>query len=283
MQSVADRTIDKQKEELFLKIQTLADQCGWIHGNRTPYATLVKIISSISCERRIMDVLANNNVAKEEQKFDPYFLRKSEFATVKILDHVKTSLSTNGFSDAVVLTEAPSQIGRYDAIIVLGSSRKVHAEYEGKIRIEIKGSLGLDLEQIERYMWDDPSTLILVRVMTAQVAIIKPNERQAYLAFYMEDLHTKINRLLQNKPYTIPGTTCTDCPDDSCVYWRKRGKSKESTNIVTLPDTDFAQDLTTFFQNLSYVAEKTAILVVEELKIASTHNQRPIPQQLRIG
>jgi len=33
-----------------------------------------------------------------------------------------------------------------------------------------------------------------------------------------------------------------------------------------MPDSEFAEDLKSFFLNLSYVAEKTASLVVEELE-----------------
>jgi len=55
-------------------------------------------------------------------------------------------------------------------------------------------------------------------------------------------------------------------------------------NIVTMPDSEFERDLNSFFQNLSYVAERTASLVVEEMKgVVSIKNVQPISSQAVIG
>jgi hypothetical protein len=283
MQSIADKTIREQKEKLVFKIETLADQCGWVHGSRVPIATWVKIISDFSCERRIMRVIGNSELAKENQKFDSYYREKSEFATIKILDHIKTSLSANGL-EAIILTEAPCEIGRYDVVVAAGSPINVHPHNSGRVKIEVKASLGLDLEQLERYLWD-PSPLILARVMTGHVARIKPAELQSYVTFSLEELNAKVDRLLSNKLFVVPGMACTDCLDNNCIYWRRRKNGRKSMNLVTLPDIEFEEDITSFFQNLSYVAERTAIMVVEELQglISSRNQARPVTPQLRIG
>jgi hypothetical protein len=131
------------------------------------------------------------------------------------------------------------------------------------VRIEIKASLGLDFEQIGRYLWYR-SPLILVRVITGQVTKIYPSEIKPYVSFSLEELCSKVDRLLSKRNYAVPGVDCADCPNNECFYWAERSEKRRS-NFVTLPDIEFGEDLKLFFRNLSYVAERTAIMVVEEL------------------
>jgi hypothetical protein len=228
-------------------------------------------------------LLENANFAKESQRFDPYYRQKSEFATLRILEHVKTSMSTNGL-EAVIMTETPSDIGRYDIVVTQGCPCKVYTNGVERIRIEVKASLGLDLEQIGRYLWD-PSPLILVRVITGHVAKIKPLELQSFVLFSLGELNAKADRLLSDKFYTVPGTACSNCLDSNCTYWHGRNNTRKPRNIVTLSDSDFTEDLASFFQNLSYVAERTASMVVEELKglIPSRNQVSILPSKCKVG
>jgi hypothetical protein len=279
--------IFKQKEKLAKKIETLADFCGLSNRRHLPNALLLKAISNFSCEKRIMHMISNNELIVEHKKFDAYYRQKSAFATTKILDHIKNALSANSI-EATISTEESSDSARYDAIVALGRPNEASAWNKDVVRIEIKASLGLDLEQVGRYLWDR-SPLILVRVITGQVARIRPSELQSYVAFSLNELSFKIDRLLAQKCHTLPGTDCLDCPNNECTHWRERSSERKTGNIVTLADAEFGQDLTLFFQNLSYVAERTALMVVEELKgFASAKNKlakpmfiqaEPIPSQ----
>jgi len=255
------RVVEKQKQELLAKMRIVGEKYGWVQGGRPLTVTLTKTLSSYVCERRIRHLLENADF-KESQRFDPYYRQKSEFATIRILEHIKTRVTANGL-DAVILTEAPSDFGRYDVVVTQGYPCKVYANSEERVRIEVKASLGLDLEQLERYLWD-PSPLILARVITRHVAKIEPLKLQSYVLFSLRELNAKAERLLSSKFYTIPGTTCTACHDNSCPH--NRSKSRNPVNVLTMPDSEFAEDLKSFFLNLSYVAEKTANLVVEELE-----------------
>jgi len=272
--------MDKQKEELLAKVRTLGDRYGSANKDRFSTIDLVKMLSSYVCERRIKYLLQNCGFAKESQKFDSYYRQKSEFATVKILECLKTRLYSNGVN-ATILTEAPSEVGRYDVIVIQDYPYKVYAKGEEIVRIEVKASLGLNLEQIDRYLWDS-SPLILARVITGHVAKIQPLALQSYILFSLRQLNAKADRLLSGKLYTIPGTSCLSCPDSNCHY--NRSKNRKSMNIVTMPDSEFERDLNSFFQNLSYVAERTASLVVEEMKgVVSIKNVQPISSQAVIG
>jgi len=265
-------TAFKQKEKLVRKIENLADFCARSNRRRLPNALLLKTISNFSCEKRIIHMISNNELVVENKKFDAYYRQKSAFATTKILDHVRNALSANSL-EATISAEVSTDSARYDAIVTLRRCGEVNEWDNDKVRIEIKASLGLDLEQIGRYLWDR-SPLILVRVITGQVARIYPSEVQSYVTFSLNELSSKIDRLLSQKCYALPGTDCIDCPNNECAHWRGRNSKRKTGNIVTLADIEFGQDITLFFQNLSYVAEKTAIMVVEELKgFASARKQ----------
>ena len=255
-----DMEIEEQKEELLAKLRMIAERYGWVYKGQPCVAKLARTISMYACERQIKHLLQSARFADDGQRFDAYYREKSEFATLKILDCLKTRLSAHGV-DAAILTEVPSDIGRYDVAIVQGYPCKVHSKGEEIIRVEVKAGLSVNLEQIERYMWD-PSPLILVRVITGHVAKIEPPKLRPYVLFSLKELHAKADRLLSGKFYAIPRATCTVCSDSDCPHNRTR----ESTGIVTFPDVKFLEDLNLFFQNLSYAAERTASLIIEELK-----------------
>jgi hypothetical protein len=122
-------------------------------------------------------------------------------------------------------------------------------------------------------------------VITGHVAKIKPLELQSFVLFSLGELNAKADRVLAGKFYTIPGTACANCLDSSCNCRLRRNKTRKPTSLVTLSENDFAEDLTSFFQNLSYVAEKTASMVVEELKgFTPSRNQVSIlPSKCKVG
>jgi len=280
MQTLDVRIINKEKENLLAKMRTLGDRYGLFRENHLSTIRFAKILSSYACERQIKNLLENGAFAKENQRFDPYYQQKSQFATVKILECLKTRLHSNGV-DATILTEAPSEIGRYDIVIFQNYPRKVDARGEETVRIEVKASLGLNLEQIDRYLWDS-SLLILVRVITGHVAKIQPLALRRYVLFSLRELNAKADRLLSNKLYAIPGTSCLSCLDNNCPH--NRSKNERSMGIVTMRDSEFERDLNSFFQNLSYVAERTASLVVEEMKgVIPMQNIHPVSSSAVIG
>jgi len=254
-----DIEVEEQKQILLEKLRMIAERHGWMYKGQPSVVKLARTISRYACERQIKHLLENARFENDGQRFDSYYREKSEFATLKILDTIKTRLSTDGVN-AAILTEAPSDIGRYDVAIVQGYPCKVYCKGEEIIRVEVKAGLSVNLEQIERYMWDS-SPLILVRVITGHVAKIEPPKLRSYILFSLKELHAKADRLLSGKFYAIPRASCAVCSDSDCPHNRRR----KSAGMVTFPDGRFLEDLNLFFQNLSYAAERTASLIIEEL------------------
>jgi len=244
-------------------MKIIAETYGWIRASRPCATALIQTLSSTPCDRQVKYKLENRASLGKRRRFDSYYREKSEFATGMIVERVKSALLINGL-DAAIQTEERSDVGRHDIVIALGSPCKVYANGEARLRIEVKGSLGINLEQISRYLLDS-SPLILVRVMTRHVTKIEPSALQPYLLFMLRELHEKCDRILSSKFYTIPGNACFACPDDRCPHNRYRDGRSEG--LVTMANDDFGEDLVSFFRNLSYVSEKTASTVVEELRV----------------
>lgn len=255
-----DIEVEEQKQELLEKLKIIAERHGWMYKGQPSLVKLARTISKYACERQIKHLLENARLADDSQRFDSYYREKSEFATLKILDTIKTRLSADDVH-AAILTEVPSDVGRYDLAIVQGYPCKVYCKGEEIIRVEVKAGLSVNLEQIERYMWES-SPLILVRVITGHVAKIEPQKLRSYILFSLKELHAKADRLLSGKLYAIPRATCAVCSDSDCPH----NRSRKSARMVTFPDSRFLEDLNLFFQNLSYAAERTASLIIEELK-----------------
>lgn len=193
--------VERQKQAFLAKLRTLARK--WTHKNQSSTIILTKIINLL-CERQINYLLENvAEFATKGQRFDLYYREKSEFAIIKILDYLKTRLLTEGIN-ATILTEFSADTGRYDIVIVQNTPCKVYDKSGKSIKIEVKTGFGLNLGQIERYLWDF-SPLILVRVITGHVVKIKPHKLRPYILFSLKELSEKIDRLLSGKFYTIPG------------------------------------------------------------------------------
>jgi hypothetical protein len=260
MQTSIDTEICKR--DLIAKLKILAEMHGWVHAGRPSISTLIQILTSNYCDRKVQHILENAESRNQEDRFDPYYREKSEFATIRVLEHTKTALTSNGL-DAVIQTESRNDVGKYDVVIAQGSPSKVYADGEEKIRIEIKASYGISLEQISRYLWHS-SPLILVRVMTGHVAKIDSLKLQPYVMFIFKEIAAKADRILSCALYTVPGRGCFTCHDRRCRHNRYVGK--RSLGLKAIQDEDFGEDLSSFFRNLSYVSERAANIIVEELR-----------------
>ena len=266
-----DAGITESKESFLARVSHLAKKHSWEHNSRTRIPSVTKLVLSNACERQIDFELRNPTT--EAKKFDAIYKEKSDYATIKILDHLKTKLDQLGVQ-ASIATEVKDSVGVYDVTIVQGNPCEIWQGSRKVVRLEIKASLGLPLEQLERYLWN-PTPLVLVRVIPGQVTLLKPSELTDFVRFSLEANQAKAERLLQGKFYTVPGNYCTFCRDIVCSFNPKREHNVDT--MVRMKDSEFGMDLRSFLTNLPYVAERTATLVVQEL---STKNR---PKEADLG
>jgi hypothetical protein len=268
-QKVASDRIYNLKSKFKQKLEELCLARHFSHAGRPQVVTLAKLLSSNHCERQINYLLDNPELVIENKSFDSFYREKSEYATLLIVDHLKMSLGERGVNVSI-RTEDRSDFGICDVTIENGNPCRVFLHGIEKVRLEIKASLGIPLEQIGRYLYDD-STLIVGRIITNHVAVLRPSEHQNFVLFSLQAMLAKVQRLLEGKEYTVPGKYCSYCLDFDCPFNRNKGKGPARSQLVTMDDREFGRDIESFFGNIKDVSEKIASLVIAELRKDDAH------------
>jgi hypothetical protein len=258
--SAGQSEFHRVEQDLMEYLERLASEYNRLHDHKVGVASIAKLLGSNACERRISFELRNNS--EQTTRFDSFYREKSEYATLKILDHLKRRLVDKGY-EAAIATEVKDDVGIYDVTIVQGTPCEILRRDELLVRLEIKASLGLPLEQIERYLWR-PSPLILVRVPLGQVSTLRPSDLEEFVRFSQASMLAKASRLLEGQSYVVPGRYCRSCLDLACKF-NTRGQDGNRM-MVSMSDTEFDLDLHVFMRNLPFVSERTAELVIDMLK-----------------
>lgn len=243
------------KNELLETIQKLCSTYGLFMRGSPRTASVAKLLASMPCERQIGYLLKSHSPHNQNQRFDPLYKLKSEYAVAKILDHLKTGLHSAGLRVSMA-TEAEYEFGVSDIQVTLLSPEGT--KRNEVVRIEVKAGLGISLEQLERYLWSEPP-LVVVRIMTRHVAVLRPNLLQGFVRDSMKEAVAKGKRLASGAFQEFPGTYCSECPDLGCSYNRYR---QAATAMVKIHEGEFEQDLQSFFESIPIVAERVANALV---------------------
>lgn len=225
-------------------------------------AKIAAVLMSSTCECYAAELLFGVN-PPAKTRFDPYYRMKHEGAKLKLLDLLKSAL-TSARVDFQILTEEEGELGRNDIVIVVSDGGlSVHGNGR-RIVVEIKASLGLELAQLERYMLKgDP--LLLVRIMTGQVTLLDPEDHTKFLDDTALNFSDKAQRMLEWKPILVPGYECRDCPATGCRY--NEALPKPSWNLFSMKPEEFDADLAQYLRNLYPTVSKAVQKILDELEI----------------
>lgn len=241
----------------------IASMYGLTHRGKPRVAAVMRILSGNECERLIQHLLQNPSRAANEG-FDRYYGEKHEFYKRKLVDRLKSRLEEAGHN-VLITTEESVETGRYDITIVSGRQvRILNGDGEEEIVIEIKGSLGIALEHVERYLWNN-TVLIIVRVVTGHVTKLKTSEYADLLTESLKDLIKKAERVLRNKPVMIRGAGCRRCPAKTCPH--NDNSREEHFKRIAMRDEEFNFDLDKLLKNTYPTIEKVVEMVMEELNL----------------
>jgi len=248
--------------QLLERVRELALKYGLASKGKPRLISVLKLLGSEVCERKIEHEL-KTGMKEEGRRFDSIYRERTSFATYLIIDHIKRRLTEEGFSVAI-RTEERSElnIGVFDVTIRVGDPCLICRNGKEKVRLEVKASLGMQLEQIQRYLFD-PSPLILVRVIPGHVMLLERRELEGFVDFSLQTILSKADRLKDEKPFVVPGPHCLNCGDASCPF--NYGKRTMNEGLITMSNAEFNEDMRLFFTNLPLVAERTAELVIREL------------------
>ena len=265
--STETEEISELKQKLHGNLEELCAVYGWSRNKKPQTITVLKYLSTIECERRLKHVLQTHQDGEEAKHFDSLYREKSSYAVSRILDHLKSRLREESYSVALS-TENRAKFSIADVSIETGNPCKILLNGVETIRLEVKASLGLGLEQLARYLMDN-STLIVARVVTCHAIKLKPSELEDFVAFSIKEMISKSNRLLldeDGEEYTIPGIYCASCPVSSCKFNRNDGSKRASSSIVKMNNESMQADMVEYFGNLAEVSRKVADLVIQELR-----------------
>jgi len=251
------------KTRLLNLVQQLAQKHGWSSQGRLRSPAVLGLLGEGACERAIEHRLTNPNY-RESVKFDPYYSGKSEFSTTFLLDNLKRRLDSAGYKAAIATEVGGDEIGHYDVVVVQGRGMPsvVMRGSVPMVRIEIKGSLGLPMDQLARYMLNEVP-IIICRVVLGTTTLLRPTDHEEFVNFYSDLLVSKAERLLAGEGYVVPGPGCRGC-DAECPYGEQ--PRSNGSRLVAMKGDDFSQDLRRFYTNLPRVADEGASLVLQVLK-----------------
>ena len=248
-------------EELFELRDRLLNLAGKI-SERYPAYSKVRVVNVLLrhvCERCITELLSNPVQSSREDMFDRVWRNMHSYAVTLFLERLKNELTSRNVSVAVV-SEGECPTGRYDILVTNGRTIQILHEALGKhISVEFKTGLNIDFTQLEKYLWNNIS-LILVRVETGHVVTLRTDEWREFLKSSLKDRICKAERILEGKTMVVPGKDCRECPLTTCKF-NKRDPNKEE---FTKPE-NLARLLENFKENLYPTIENAVRAVLAEI------------------
>jgi len=263
-------SVEDRKSQLLGLVQQICNRYDLKSHEKPRTQAALSILSSV-CERSIAHDLSHPG-RKDDSKWDPYWAEKADFATSCICSTVLEYAKSAGFTVGAAM-ESSDPFGHYDVTVVRGSPCLVLRGDQTVCRLETKGSLGIPLSSqvLSRYLFGQ-GPLVLCRVMTSQVIVLDPLQLQEFVDFSAGLLSSRASRVLQGRPFVIPGPQCRECGDTACGFNER--KNPETRRLVTMKEPDFQSDIYQFMQRLPGVSRRAGEVVVDLLKRLPEVSQR---------
>jgi len=234
---------DKPAKQLFVYLDALRSNLKIPASN----AKCLRILQEIPCLLRCANDL--REAAEFNGHIDPIFKLKHDYAKTKIIDAILQKIS----NDIVIKSEFNLGTGSLDIAIL--QVRAFPDESPKLIGIEIKSGKSIDLHQLERYLYEC-DTVILVRVITEDVAIIRNSLLVKEIRNNILSLIEKTKLLINGNRTKIEGQWCREC-SAQCEF-RKR-------TFNNAPITAPIYDIDDFIRKVSIVAGKVVVTLTSEL------------------
>lgn len=265
----SERTIvanDKFCHDVLRLRDEFLDLCAHIaarlSSGRVSEKTVASLIMESLCERFVVEQLKSESA--DTNKVDPIWRNMHDYAVSLLLERLKNELLAHGLSVAV-FNEVENPAGRYDVLLVVNKGRVQILNGNGSISLEVKTGLNVSLSQLEKYLWNG-ITVILLRFAIGDVAVLKPREWADFLKSALANRVKIAKRILDNTPILVPGKDCRDCPLQSCRFNRKEGGNPG----ITKPK-DLSELFNRFRENAYKAIESAVKAVITELTVHMEH------------
>jgi hypothetical protein len=229
----------------------------------TPKTSIIKSIIDTTCEYRSRYEIENGYHNEPSQKFDSYFTIKHEFQKNRFVQRLMLSMRLHGLK-AWISTEDKHIVGVFDVLITNSKFLVTISDKKGskKIVVEWKSGATFSMSQIERYLWEG-TTVVLVRVQMNQVIRIRRRDIEKYLLGSLVALTERVSSTsMTNALQKIPGPYCTGCPVTSCEFYKT---TSNGDKVISFSSDAMQKDLILAYMNLDRCVVEAIEIVIQEL------------------
>lgn len=254
--ALATNTFGHSLNDFILKIEEIAQTSS------KPKTSIIKNIVENTCEYRARYEI-DAPFSHMDQKFDSYFKIKHEFQKNKFVQRLCLTLKQRGLQTSIATEEKHAAVGVFDVLITNAPYLVKISDKNGlKIVIEWKASSSFSLTQLERYLWE-ADTVVLVRAQLGQVICIRRKDIEQYLTKSLTALAERSAAISSGQDLQkIPGPYCKGCPVKDCEFYKASAASKK---VIAFGSETMQDDLLLAYNNLDQCIEQAIAVVVKEL------------------
>ncbi|MEM2370870.1 MAG: hypothetical protein QXH51_08225 [Candidatus Bathyarchaeia archaeon] len=245
--------VDFDQEVLHLRdeLLRLADGIAAKYSSRSSGKRAISLLMDYVCERCIIGKIKSPGDGDDD--VDRIWRNMHGYAVTLLIERLKNELAAAGLPISII-SEAENPAGRYD-ILLMVDGKSIHILNSGEnISVEVKTGLNVPLGQIEKYMWNG-TTVILVRFATGDAITLRAGDWADLLKMALRDRIKKASRILDGKVILIPGRDCHECPLKECRFNKNSGN-----NELTRPHD--INELFNGFRRNAYAAIENAVKAV---------------------
>ena len=209
--SCAVETTPSDEDTYFKYLKTsLDDICSEIArrfdfclpNSKPRMAAIIDILASSPRIVRIVEKLQQ----KQRPDIDAVFLENHRLAVGILVERLQNFLQERGYRVSV-LTDAKLKHGTID-VLVAPTSYGINLRHNGRqIVVEVKTGKSLSYSQLFRYLLDESNaTLVLWRIKTRQVVVLRRKSLQPVLQAFMEMCVLRGKRVLATKRVKYPNS-----------------------------------------------------------------------------
>jgi hypothetical protein len=215
---------------------------------------VASVLDRTICDEAALWLLRNRS-DEADIRVDAYWTSKHECAKRKVAEGLINRLCDLGIPAEITL-ESQGANARQDISMVL---RKPDGSVGKRVAVEVKTGVVLDFSQLERLMRDS-DIVILARVNTEHVAVLRSREYNAVLAQSLMIKIGRVKRLIEGRPCMVQGRDCLLCMNDECICAQGLSRSR----FVVLRGDEFDADIDAFLKMLPSVVNRVVEMVVRE-------------------
>jgi len=216
--------------------------------------TVVNLLMEHICEKFIVEKLKFGLGGEDD--VDRVWRNLHDYAVALLVERLKNELIDKGFQISIT-SEAETPTGRYDVLLMVDRRGVQILDGYKNICLEAKTGLNISLGQLEKYLWNG-STTVLVRFTRGDAVPLRAQDWAGFMKAALRDRIGKAKRILEGKAILVPNKDCKECPLIECRFNKNQLEGRRSIG---------PRDLSELFENFrrnAYASIEAAVKIVAE-------------------